>query len=165
MPGACWVAVADAAQLPFRDESFDRVSHSDLLCCLRSKGAVLEACRRVIRSGGRMVFSVISIAPGLSPDDHQRAVANGPEFIETDSDYPTLLDQTGWTVVESHDITRDYASSIRRQLRADEDQKHALERLIGAAEVAERQTGWHSKLMITVEGLLRRELFVARASS
>ena len=86
IPGACWTAVGDAAGLPFRDGSFDAVSHSDVLCCLEEKRAVLEACRRVIRDGGRMVFSVISVAPGLSPDDHRRAVENGPEFIETETD-------------------------------------------------------------------------------
>src|SRR6266481_708078 len=32
--GACWIAVAHAAMLPFSDGSFDAVSHSDLLCCL-----------------------------------------------------------------------------------------------------------------------------------
>jgi hypothetical protein len=110
-----------------------------------------------------MAFSVISIAPGLSRDDYCRAVANGPEFIESDTDYPTLLDQTGWTDLERHDITGDYAASISRQLRADDEQEHALEALIGASEVAERQAGWRSKLMVLGEGLLYRELFVARA--
>jgi SAM-dependent methyltransferase len=111
--GACWVAVADAAGLPFRDASFDAVSHSDVLCCLREKRAVLEACRRVIRRGGRMVFSVISVAPGLSPGDYSRAVVNGPEFIESDTDYPTLLEQTGWTGLDCQDVTMEYAASCR----------------------------------------------------
>jgi SAM-dependent methyltransferase len=59
--GTCWVAVADAAALPFRNASFAAVNHSDVLCCLCEKKAVLQACRRVIRRGGRMVFSVISV--------------------------------------------------------------------------------------------------------
>ena len=161
VPGACWVAVADAAGLPFRDGSFDAVSHSDVLCCLREKRAVLEACRRVIRSGGPMVFSVISVAPGLSRDDYRRAVENGPEFIESETDYPPLLGQTGWTVVDCQDITIDHAASYRRQLHADEERKDALETVIGASEFAERQAGWRSKLTAVEDGLLRRELFVA----
>ena len=51
IPGACWVALADGAYLPFRDGSFDAVSHSDLLCCLKPKHAVLEACQQVISAG------------------------------------------------------------------------------------------------------------------
>lgn len=61
----CWIAVADGSQLPFRDRSFDAVSHSDVLCCLQNKRGVLEACRRVIRDNGRMVFTVIWITPSL----------------------------------------------------------------------------------------------------
>jgi hypothetical protein len=55
----------------------------------------------------------------------------------------------------------DFATSHRRLLRADAEQRDALEALIGAAEFAERQAGWRSKLAAIEEGLLRRELFVA----
>lgn len=161
IPGACWVALGDAAYLPLRDDSVDAVSHSDLLCCLRPKRFVLEACRRVIRTGGRMVFTVISVTPGLTGKDYERAVANGPEFIESDIDYPSLLHQTGWTVLDYRDMTRDYMASCRRQLRADEEAKEALTALIGATEFDERLTDWRSKLSVLNEGLLRRELFVA----
>ncbi|MGH6894146.1 MAG: class I SAM-dependent methyltransferase [Dongiaceae bacterium] len=161
IPGTCWVVVADGAILPFPDRSFDAVSHSDLLCCLRQKRAVLEACRGVIRNDGRMAFTVISIAPGLSPEKYRRAVENGPEFIESEADYPTLLGQTGWATVDRQDITRDYAASCRRQLQADKERKDALETLIGASEFAERQAEWRSKLTAIEDGLLRRELFVA----
>jgi SAM-dependent methyltransferase len=67
------VAAANGAALPFSDRSFDAISHSDVLCCLDAKLGVLQACRRVIRSGGRMVFTVISIASDLSAADHERA--------------------------------------------------------------------------------------------
>jgi SAM-dependent methyltransferase len=165
MSGVCWVAVADAASLPFRAASFDVVSHSDALCCLQEKRAVLQACRQVIRDGGRMVFSVISVAAGLSRDDYRRAVDNGPEFIEAEADYPTMLGQTGWIVLDRKDITGGYAASIRRQLCADEERKDALESLIGAAAFAERQAEWRSKLVAIDEGLLRRELLVATPDS
>jgi SAM-dependent methyltransferase len=161
IPGTCWAVLADAAILPFPDGSFGAVSHSDLLCCLKQKGAALKACRGVIRNDGRMVFTVISIAPGLSPEKYRRAVENGPEFIESEADYPTLLGQTGWAIVDRQDITLDYAASCRRQLQADEERKDALERLIGASELAERQAGWRSKLTAIDDSLLRRELFVA----
>jgi ubiquinone/menaquinone biosynthesis C-methylase UbiE len=157
---AC-IAVADAAVLPFRDASFDAVSHSDVLCCLREKRAVLEACRRVIRDTGQMVFTVISIAPGLSREDHKRAVECGPEFIISETDYPTLLGQTNWTVLDCQDITMDYAASCRRNLQADEERKEALRTLIGTSAFDQRQVGWRSKITALDDGLLRRELFVA----
>ncbi|MEE8551645.1 MAG: class I SAM-dependent methyltransferase, partial [Gemmatimonadota bacterium] len=96
----CWCAVADGSRLPFRDGGFDAVSHSDVLCCLRDKRGVLEACRRVIRDSGSMVFTVIWITPGLSRDDYRRALEQAPEFGEVETDYPTLLGQTGWIVTD-----------------------------------------------------------------
>ena len=157
----CRVAVADGSQMPFRDGSFDAVSHSDVLCCLRDKRGVLEACRRVIRDSGRMVFTVIWITPGLSRDDHRRALEGAPEFGESETDYPTLLGQTGWAVNECLDVTEGYADSIRRFIRADGEFKDQLEALIGTTEFAERQAGWRSELHAVEEGLLRRDLFVA----
>jgi hypothetical protein len=58
-------------------------------------------------------------------------------------------------------VTLDYAASCRRLLEADREHKDALEMLIGASEIAERQAGWQSRLIAIDDGLLRRELFVA----
>jgi ubiquinone/menaquinone biosynthesis C-methylase UbiE len=107
----CRVAVADGSRLPFRDGSFDVVSHSEVLCCLEDKRGVLEACRRVIRDNGRMVFIVIWITPGLSRTDHKRAVEAAPSFGESETDYPTLLEQTKWTVTDCLDVSKSYGSS------------------------------------------------------
>jgi cyclopropane fatty-acyl-phospholipid synthase-like methyltransferase len=161
MPGAFGAVVADAAILPFPSGSFDAVSHSDLLCCLRQKLAALKAFRDAIRIDGRMAFTVISIAPGLSPEKCKEAVANGPEFVESEADYPTLLGQAGWTIVDCRDITPDFGASCRHQLQADAERKEALEALIGDSEFAERQAGWRAKLAAIEDGLLRRELFSA----
>ena len=161
MSDRCRFAVADGAQMPFRDGGFDVVSHSDILCCLKDKRGVLEDCRRVTRDGGRMVFTVIGIAPGLSRADHGRGVAAAPEFGETETYYQTLLRQTGWTVAEVVDVTEGYADTNRRFMRADGEFQDQMEALIGAAEFAERQAGWRSELGAVEEGLLRRERFVA----
>ena len=69
-----WLALADAAALPFAHDSFDAVCHADLLCCLLRKKAVLRACQNILRPGRPMVFSVISVPPGLSEFDHRRAL-------------------------------------------------------------------------------------------
>ena len=157
---ASFGAVADAATLPFAASTFDALSHSDLLCCLKQKRAVLQACRQVVRNRGRMAFTVISVAPNLSPEDHRRAVENGPEFIDSESSYPTLLTQTGWTIKEHSDITNDYAQSCERQRLADQKWREPLEELIGVSAYAERGLGWTNKLAALADGLIRRELFV-----
>lgn len=153
--------IADAAHLPFPDSSFAAVSHSDLLCCLKHKREVLASCRRTVRPSGRMAFTVISVAPGLSIEEHRRAVENGPEFIESDDDYPSMLDRTGWKTVNCQDITAAFAASCERQIEADEAHKEELAAIIGEDEFSERVAGWHAKLAAISDGLLRREQFLA----
>jgi hypothetical protein len=64
-----------------------------------------------------MVFNVIWITPGLSPGDHQRALQAAPSFAEAETDYPTLLEQTGWTETDRIDISGGYGpwSSAARE--------------------------------------------------
>ncbi len=154
---------ADAARLPFEDCSFDLVSHSDLLCCLIEKSSVLSSCRRVIRQGGRMAFTVISITPDLDPKAYRRAIENGPEFIETDTGYNDLLDITGWEIIKREDISLAFAESVMRQLEADELFVEGLKTLFNAGEISARLADWRSKLSAIQDGLLRREYFVAVA--
>jgi ubiquinone/menaquinone biosynthesis C-methylase UbiE len=161
LPGNFWAAAADATELPFADGAFDALSHSDLLCCLRQKRAVLAACRRAIRFSGRMVFTVISVTPGLAAAERRRAVEMGPEFVETETSYQTLLDDTGWVLRYHQDLTAAYVASLQRQLQADELQREGLEDLLGPALLSDRLADWHGKLAALEDGLLRRELFFA----
>ena len=163
LDGQCSASVADGAALPFSDNSFDAISHSDVLCCLDAKSAVLKACRRVIRAGGKMVFSVISIAPGLSATDYKRAVEVGPPFIESAMDYPSILQQTGWTITDCIDLTVEYAQTHRRLLHEQEARADELSRVLGAAELSEWMVAKRATTDAIEAGLLRRELFVADA--
>ena len=160
LAGGVAVVAADASVLPFPDAGFNAISHSDLLCCLDHKRSVLADCRRVIDARGRMAFTVISIVPGLSASAYRRAVANGPDFIESEADYPTLLAETGWSVTGQDDITSAYLASCRRQIDADEAQRDGLVALIGADAFAERLARWTSHLAALNDNLLRRDAFV-----
>lgn len=162
LPGDCWAAAADGANLPFGDAGFDAISHSDVLCCLVEKRAVLESCRRVIRPGGRMVFSVIFVAPGLSPVEYERAVEAGPPFVETDTGYPALLAETGWNILAEHDITAEFAGMIERQLQVDRDQRDGMEAVLGAADYTDRRKSYEFRFTAAADRILRRSLFVTR---
>lgn len=157
-------AVGDAAALPFPDECFDAISHSDLLCHIKQKHAVLAACRRVARRQGRMVFTVISIAPDVSSQQYCHAVENGPSFIETDMDYPALLTEAGWSIIEHKDLTMACAASCRRELCVAEAHKEELVSLMGARQLTKRLADLRTELAVLRNHLLRRELFVAAPS-
>ncbi len=164
LSGACWVAVADGAALPFRSGGFDAVSHSDVLCCLLPKLAALESCRRVVRTGGRTVFTVISIPPGLSSADHERAVAVSPHFADTKEEYPAMLERTGWEITDRIDLTAEFLESSRRMQEEEEAHADELGELHGEDDFAARLTRRRSRVSILEQGLLRRELFAATAA-
>ncbi len=107
-----------------------------------------------------MVFSVISVLPGLTHADHRRAVNSGPEFIESPASYPALLAETGWTVIEQRDVTAEFTVLTRQRLNAEVHQRSDLKVEQGATEVEEHITRCRSRLLALSEGLLKRELFI-----
>ncbi len=162
LAGRVSVHVADASRLPFEPASFDAVSHSDLLCCLVEKRAALRECRRIIRPEGRMAFSVIFIAPGLSTVERARALADAPQFAESDCDYEALLSETGWQVTRKADLTEAYRLSCARQIEADRIHRVELIGLIGLQAAEERMASWSGKISVIEDGLLLREQYVCR---
>lgn len=157
----CGVACADAAQLPFGEDRFDVINHSDVLCCLIGKREVLSECLRVIRPDGRMAFSVLHIPPGLSSEDHARALETAPEFVETDTDYPTLLDQTGWVLLEQRDLTGAFMESCQQRLQLEAELRAELQAAMGRAEFEERQDKFQRRMPVLERRYLRRDLFLA----
>ena len=152
--------VADAAELPFMNQSFDAVSHSDLLCCLFSKAKVLTECRRIIHAQGKMTFTVISIKPGLGSLDYEKAVLNSPDFIRAEEEYGIMLQRCGWQIVEQVDLSEDYLESCRLQIEADDLYRDELIELLGEKQTIDRISNWSSKLEVIGEGLVKRDLYV-----
>ena len=152
--------IADAAELPFGDQSFDAVSHSDLLCCLFSKKKVLTECRRVIRQQGKMAFTVIYITPGLDKPAHERAVLNSPDFIQADTRYETMLRECGWHIDDQIELSKEYQETCRLQIEADDLHQQELIKLLGEKQALDRMSNWKSKLEVIKEGLVKRDLFV-----
>ena len=155
----CQVMQADGGNLPLHDASADAVSHSDVLCCLLDKAAVLSECRRVVRPHGRMAFAVIFVADGLSPQDRADAVAAGPPFVESDRDYRTLLAQTGWRVVGVADLTAAFCRSMRTLIGAREKHRDQLKELLGPAVYDDMMARSRENLPRIERGLLQRALF------
>lgn len=51
--------------LPFEDETFDAVFSNDALCHIADRLSVLQECRRVLKPGGRLLFSDALVIGGL----------------------------------------------------------------------------------------------------
>jgi len=154
---------ADGAALPFRDASFDALSHSEVLCCTPDKLGVLQACRRVARDGSRMAFTIIAPAPSLTDAERRIAMEAGPRFVDVEDDYAVLLGRSGWSLQERTDLTAALLHTMRAELDGMQARADALARVFGPGEFAARMKRQQAAIAAIDAGFLRRELFVARA--
>jgi SAM-dependent methyltransferase len=162
MDARVFAVAASGAALPFDDDSFDIVTHSDVLCCLPEKLEMLQECRRVLRSGSTTLFSVIYIPRGLSEADHARAIEAGPPFIDAPGDYSALLEQTGWRLEFRRDVTTDYRQSLVALVHAF-DTDSELRAALGDDAITESRARRQEQIDSIDAGLLNREIFVAVA--
>lgn len=165
LSGVCLASAADATQLPFREASFDTINHSDVLCCLVKKREVLAECRRVIKPTGKMVFSVIYIAPDLSGNTYASAIAAAPVFVEADQTYPSLIEETGWTILDRRDLSEAFQKTCQQRLDAEEADRSSFEALLGSAEFDARLTRLRDRIQALDAGYIRREIFVLNPAS
>jgi len=161
LTGRASYAAATGRQQPFRAGSFDAVVHTDVLCCLGPKLAVLRACHQILRPGGRLAFTTIHVAPNLDSARHRRAVRAGPWQVATRRPYPELVAQASFTDVVEIDVTLEYARTQRAWCVANESRAPEVRRLTSDTEFAAAQANRRFAQAAIEEGLLRRSLITA----
>jgi len=153
---------ASGSAMPFRNASFDAISHSDVLCCMPEKAEMFRECRRVATDRAKMLFSVISVPRHLSEADHRRAVEAGPPFVDAPSSYAELLAKNGWRLVERIDATPDHKRSLSALVKAFENSAELADAL-GKDVVSEAGKRRQEQIAVIDAGLLVREIFVVTA--
>ena len=156
-------AVATGRHQPLRPGVFDAVVHTDVLCCLNPKLAVLRACRRLLRPGGRLAYTTIHVAPALGPAAHRRAVRAGPPFVTSRRPYRELTAQAGFVDIVEHDVTDAYARTQSALYDATEARAQAVSELTSPEAHALVQADRRRAMDAIADGLLRRSLLAARA--
>ena len=153
--------LATGRSQPFHAGCFDAVVHTDVLCCLGPKLALLRGCHRLLRAGGRLAFTTIHVAPDLDAARHRRAVQAGPWQVGTRRPYPELVVQAGFTDVADIDVTEDYARTQRAWFEANESRADEVRRLTTESEFATEQADRRFAQAAIEDGLLRRSLITA----
>jgi cyclopropane fatty-acyl-phospholipid synthase-like methyltransferase len=161
LAGRASYAMATGRNQPFRPGAFDAVVHTDVLCCLGPKLAVLRACHQLLRPGGRLAFTAIHVAPDLDARRHRRAVRAGPWQVATRRPYPELVAQAGLGDILVIDVTQDYARTQQVWLAANESHAADVRHLISDREFEKAQADRRYAQAAIEEGLLRRSLITA----
>jgi len=104
-----------------------------------------------------MAFFTITVAPGLSREDHARAVRVGPFHVAAAHDMPTLMARAGFRDVRETDVTDQYLTTARLWLRVRGEHRAALER-IDPERLAQQQRDMAEAVAAIQHGLLRRSL-------
>lgn len=157
------VVAGSGAALPFESASFDRLSHSDVLCCLPEKLDMLRECHRVATSDARMHFSVIQPAPKLSSSDYQEALDVGPPFIDAPDGYEPLLREAGWQILDRIDVSAEYVQSLQKLVDGMKSNTTALQEAYGADELASQRQHREDQVALIERGILQRKVFVTSA--
>jgi ubiquinone/menaquinone biosynthesis C-methylase UbiE len=150
--------------LPFQDAAFDRIGHSDVLCCLPEKLQLLKEARRVSRDNARMHFSVILPADDLSQDVYDKVLATGPPFIGVDGTYSELLVESGWRTLERVDVTAEYKNSLQRLVNGIRENEAELTELLGEDELTSKREHREDQIDLIDKGYMIREAYVATVS-
>jgi hypothetical protein len=109
-----------------------------------------------------MAFYTIHATPELSPADRARARRFGPRFVNSRTDYISMLRAAGFEQVAARDVTGEFQRIQRRWLRARGRHRDAIITAVGEARHEEMCDDGRHTLHGIAAGLLRRSLFVAR---
>jgi ubiquinone/menaquinone biosynthesis C-methylase UbiE len=119
----------NALEMPFEDASFSLAIAQEAFAHVPDKPRLLGECARVLRPGGRLVFSDILHRGSLSAEDGRR-LFEGMTFSEiaTPQEYATRLRACGMEVVRQLDLTEEWTRILV--------ERHAMYRSLEAQTVA-----------------------------
>jgi hypothetical protein len=123
---------------------------------------VLRACNGLLKPGGRLAFTTIYIAPGVSERDYRRASrVRGPGIAERRA-MTELLESAGFVDVRERDATASFARATAAYLRTAAQHERALRRTWGDQRFDDSQHDRRSTLELIRDGVVRRGIFTAR---
>ena len=149
-------------RLPVEDNAFDAIYSNDVLCHVPRRSQVLSDLRRVLKPGGRLLFSDALIIGGLlSHEEIATRSSIGMYFFSPPGENERLIKQSGLKQIEARDTTDSAALLSKRWHDAREKRKAALVASEGEANFAGVQRFLECVHTLTAEKRLLRFLYTA----
>lgn len=124
----------NALAMPFANATFDVVIGQEAWVHIPDKPRLIAECTRVVKGGGRIVFTDILRRDALSAaaEDRMRQYWGGFATFETFDGYCQLLHEAGWTLLSREDLSAQWTTilvdrlAMYRSLQAETVQKFGV---------------------------------------
>jgi cyclopropane fatty-acyl-phospholipid synthase-like methyltransferase len=149
--------------LPFPNETFDAAFSNDVFCHVPGRLSLLCELHRVLKPGGRMLFSDALIVGGmLSHEEIATRSSIGRYFFVPAGENEKLIEKAGFKLLAVTDTTENAAAIARRWHDAREKREAALAALEGEANFAGLQRFLMCAQTLAGERRLLRCVYLAR---
>lgn len=154
----------DASQpLPFPAASFDAVVSNDAMCHIVNRLDVLKDWHRILRPGGRILFTDAMVISGLvSHEELATRSSIGFYVFLPGGENERLITEAGFELLEARDVTADSELIARRWRDARESHRAALVQREGPANFEGLQRFLACVQRLSAERRLSRYCYLAR---
>jgi len=155
---------ADASRrLPFAPNSFDAVLSNDAMCHVPRREDVLREWFRVLKPGGRMLFTDALVITGLLSNEEIAARSSiGSYFFLPPGENERLIRASGFELVRTDDVTANAAIVAKRWHGARARRRKELVRIEGKDNFEGLQRFLWRVHVVSIERRLSRYAYLAR---
>jgi SAM-dependent methyltransferase len=152
--------------LPFENETFDAAFSNDVLCHLPGRPEVLNEMSRVLKPGGRMLFSDALVVGGMVTQEEIATRSSiGFYVYSPPGENERLMERAGFRQIRVTDTTQNAARIAQRWREAREKRKEKLVAVEGTNNFVGLQRFLSCVYSLTTERRLLRYLYFANKGS